>query len=54
MPTYEFHDTETGEQWEDIMKYEEYKLFLLQNPHINPVYTINVIGAIKGRSSQSR
>ena len=43
MPTYEFHDTETGEQWEDIMKYEEYKQFLEDNPHIRPVYTINMI-----------
>lgn len=49
MPTYEFHDTETGEQWEEIMKYDEYKLFLLQNPHINPVYTINVIGGAGDR-----
>lgn len=43
MPTYEFHDTETGEQWEDIMKYEEYKKFLEDNPHIRPVYSLNMI-----------
>ena len=49
MPSYEFHNTETGEQWGEMMKYEEYKLFLSENPHINPIFSINVIGGAGDR-----
>ena len=49
MPSYEFHNTETGEQWGEMMKYEEYKLFLSENPHINPIFSINVISGAGDR-----
>jgi hypothetical protein len=44
MPLYEFVNTETGEQWDDFMSYESYKAYLAENPHINPVYSIAIIG----------
>ena len=44
MPLYEFVDTETGEQWEDVMSYDSYKTYLAENPTINPVYSISIIG----------
>ena len=44
MPLYEFVDTKTGETWEDVMSYESYKTYLAENPHVNPVYSISIIG----------
>jgi hypothetical protein len=44
MPLYEFVNTETGEQWEDFMSYGSYKAYLAENPNINPVYSIAIIG----------
>jgi hypothetical protein len=44
MPLYEFVDTKTGEKWEDVMSYDEYKTYLAENPTINPVYSISIIG----------
>jgi hypothetical protein len=43
MPLYEFVNTETDEQWEDFMSYDSYKAYLVENPHINPVYSIAII-----------
>ena len=37
MPTYEFLDTTTDEIFEQIMKISEREVFLLNNPHIQPV-----------------
>jgi len=44
MPVYEFYNTDTTEQWTDIMSYDDMKAFLAENPHINPVYSINIVG----------
>ena len=44
MPLYEFVDTETGEKWEDVMSYDSYKTYLAENPHVNPVFSISIIG----------
>jgi len=44
MPLYEFFNNETQEQWDDIMSYDDMKQFLSDNPHINPVFSINIIG----------
>lgn len=49
MPLYEFVNTETGEQWDDFMSYESYKVYLAENPHINPVYSISIIGGTGDR-----
>ena len=37
MPTYEFLDTKTSEAFERIMKISEREVFLLNNPHIQPI-----------------
>jgi hypothetical protein len=37
MPLYTFQDTETGEVDDVIMKYEDKKAFLADNPHITEV-----------------
>ena len=37
MPMYEFLDTKTDEVFEQIMKISEREIFLLNNPHIQPV-----------------
>lgn len=49
MPLYEFVNTETGETWEDVMSYESYKAYLAENPHVNPVYSIAIIGGTGDR-----
>ena len=49
MPLYEFVNTETGEKWDDYMSYESYKAYLAENPHINPVYSISIIGGTGDR-----
>ena len=37
MPTYEFKNTETGEEFETFMKISEREKFLKNNPHIRPI-----------------
>ena len=49
MPLYEFVNTETGEKWDDYMSYDSYKAYLAENPHINPVYSISIIGGTGDR-----
>lgn len=49
MPLYEFVNTETGESWEDFMSYDAYKTYLADNPHVNPVFSISIIGGTGDR-----
>lgn len=49
MPLYEFVNTETGDTWEDVMSYDDYKTYLAENPHVNPVYSISIIGGTGDR-----
>ena len=37
MPTYEFLNTETGEEFEVLMKISEREEYLKNNPHIQPI-----------------
>lgn len=37
MPTYNFLNTETGEEFETLMKISEREEFLKNNPHIQPI-----------------
>jgi hypothetical protein len=39
LPTYEFIDTKTGEEFEVFMKISEREEFLKENPHITPILT---------------
>lgn len=34
MPTYTFHDKNTGKEWTDIMSMSEREEFLKNNPHV--------------------
>jgi len=43
MPTYNFLDTETGEEFESFMKISEREEFLKENPNILPVLTAPAI-----------
>ena len=43
MPTYNFLDTETGEEFESFMKISEREEFLKENPHIQSVLTAPAI-----------
>lgn len=49
MPTYEFKDTKTGEEFEVFMKISEREEFLKNNPHIEPrLSAIAIIGGTGG------
>lgn len=37
MPTYEFRDTKTGEEFEIIMTWSKREEYLKENPHVEPV-----------------
>ena len=43
MPTYEFLDTNTQEQFEAIMRISEREAYLKENPHIQPVVSAPMI-----------
>jgi hypothetical protein len=43
MPTYNFVDTETGEEFELFMKWSGRETFLKENPHIQPILTAPAI-----------
>ena len=39
MPTYSFYNNQTGEQFDEMMKFSEREEYLNNNPHITPVVT---------------
>jgi hypothetical protein len=43
LPTYNFIDTETGEEFEMFMKWSERELFLAENPQVEAVMTAPAI-----------
>lgn len=52
MPTYEFKNTETGEEFESFMKWSEREAFLKENPHIQPVLTTaGIVSSVAGMGS---
>lgn len=42
MPVYSFEDTETGEEFELQMSYEELKEFLANNKQVNQTFRMNI------------
>jgi hypothetical protein len=44
MPLYDFYNPETDEQWEAKMSYEEMKQFVADNPHLQQVFSMNIVG----------
>ena len=39
MPTYTFYNTETDEQFDDVMSWSQRENYLKDNPHIDPMLT---------------
>lgn len=46
MPIYSFHDTETEEEFELQMSYEELKQFLEDNPKVNQTFRMNLVDPV--------
>ena len=52
MPTYNFLDTETGEEFELFMKWSGRETFLKENPHIQPILTAPaIVSSVAGMGS---
>lgn len=54
MPTYSFLDTETGEEFDLMMKISEREEFLKENKHIKPVISAPSIVSGVSTSAQNR
>lgn len=54
MPTYNFVNSETGEQFESFMKISEREEYLKTNPHIHSVLTAPAIVSGVSTSTQNR
>ena len=54
MPTYNFLNTETGEEFESFMRISERDEYLNSNPHIQPVVTAPAIVSGVSTSTQYR
>lgn len=50
MPTYTFKNTETGEEFDEMMKISEYDQYLIDNPQIVRTFGPNSFPAISGDS----
>ena len=49
MPIYSFIDTETGEEFTDMMSNSDREQFLLENPHIQQVLSsLNIVSGVGG------
>ena len=45
MPSYSFKNTETGEEWEELLTISEREKFLEQNPHIQQLPSmVSIVG----------
>lgn len=52
MPTYNFVDTETDEEFELFMKWSEREAFLKENPHMQPILTAPaIVSSVAGMGS---
>lgn len=50
MPTYVFQDTNTGEEWEEIMTIADREVFLEVNSHIKPlIVSANIVSSVEGQ-----
>jgi hypothetical protein len=54
MPTYNFLNIDTGEEFESFMKISEREKYLLENTHIHPVMTAPAIVSGVSSSKQNR
>ena len=45
MPSYSFKNTETGEEWEELLTISEREKFLEQNPHVQQLPSmVSIVG----------
>jgi hypothetical protein len=49
MPVYQYKNTETQEEWEEFWSYDSHKQFLAENPHLQQVFSINIVGGTGDR-----
>ena len=54
MPTYSFFNTETGEEFEIIMRISERDQFMVENPHIQPIIHAPALVTGSSTSKQNR
>lgn len=48
MPTYDFRNNETGEEWEAMMSIADKETFLAENPHITQIPNAVLIHSGRG------
>lgn len=46
MPVYTFENTETGEEYDLTLKYEEMLKYLEENPKVNQVFRMNLVDPV--------
>ena len=46
MPVYSFEDTETGDEFELTLSYDEMKHFLNTNPKVNQTFRMNIVDPV--------
>jgi len=46
MPLYSFENTETGDQFDERMPYDDLEKYLKDNPHLRQIFQINVVDPV--------
>ena len=54
MPTYSFLNTETGEEFEIVMRISERDQFMVENPHLQPIILAPALVSGSSTSKQNR
>lgn len=52
MPLYSFENTETGEQFDERMPYDDLENYLKDNPHLRQVFQVNVVDSVSAGITQ--
>jgi len=54
MPTYNFRNKETGEEWEEFMGISASEEFLKENPHVEKVFNGKAPGLVGGHGDRTK
>jgi len=46
MPLYSFENTETGDQFDERMPYDDLEKYLKDNPHLRQIFQVNVVDSV--------